>query len=243
MAPLQSVSAAALPTNLTLMTPNELAADMGISSKTLRAFLRREYGNLSSQFDTRWELTPEQVEHARSHFAHRGVVPAGVAATEQSTLVREPQPSASTRSSSQEWTDVLAAPRTRSSALEKADIPEQPGLYAWFRDGECVYVGIAGDLLERLTTHRDTSNDLSRSTFRSWVAVHVLGLDRAATRQRPSIVTNDQARVVNAWIAACDLAWLAQATREDAAVLETSLLAEHRPLLNAKSARDGPLVP
>ncbi|MFB9309793.1 hypothetical protein BJY17_000750 [Agromyces hippuratus] len=216
------------------MTPNELAAGLGISGQTLRAFLRREYGNLASRFDTRWDLTPEQVERARSHFARRRVAPTGVAATEQPTRVREPQPSAPVSRSSQEWTDVLEAPRTRSSALNKAEIPAQPGLYAWFRDGECLYLGIAGDLRDRLTSHRSASNDLSRSTFRSWVAVHVLGLDRATTRQRPSIVTDDQARAVNAWIAACDLAWLTQATREDAAVLESSLLAEQQPLLNAK---------
>ena len=223
-----------LPTTLTLMTPNELASDLGISAKTLRAFLRREYGSLSSQFDTRWELTPEQVEHARSRFAHHRVAPTGVPAPEQSTVVLEPRTSAPVSRFSQEWTDVFEAPRTRSSALNKADIPAQPGLYAWFRDGECVYLGIAGDLRDRLTTHRGTSNDLSRSTFRSWVAVHVLGLDRAATRQRPSIVTGDQAQVVNAWVAACDIAWLTQTTREDAAALEASLLAEHLPLLNTK---------
>ncbi len=214
------------------MTANQLAADLGISAKTLRAYLRREYGNLASQIDTRWELTPEQVEHARSHFARRRAVPSDVATSEP--IARDPQLSAPARPSRQVWADVLAAPRTRSSALSTADIPAQPGLYAWFRDGECVYLGIAGNLRDRLTTHRGTSNDLSRSTFRSWVAVHVLGLDRAATRQRPSIVTDEQAQVVNAWIAACDIAWLTQATQEDAAVLETSLLAEHRPLLNAK---------
>lgn len=215
------------------MTPNELAAELRMSAGALRSFLRREYGDLASQSETRWQLTSEQIERARSHFTRPRVSSLSVDATEPSAAEREPRAPVPAPHSREGWTDLHAAPRTRSSILSKADIPAEPGLYAWFRGEECVYLGIAGDLRARLTTHRGTSHDLSRSTFRSWVAVHVLGLDRAATRQRPSVVTDEQARVLNDWIAACDIAWLVQPTREDAAVLETALLLERKPLLNA----------
>jgi hypothetical protein len=215
------------------MTPNELAAELRTSARALRAFLRREYGNLASQSETRWQLTSQQIERARSHFTRPRVSSLSIEATEQSAADREPRAPVPTPDRRRGWSDLLAAPRTRSSILNKANIPAEPGLYAWFRGEECVYLGIAGDLRARLTTHRGTSRDLSRSTFRSWVAVHVLGLDRAVSRQRPSVVTDEQARVVNDWIAACDIAWLVQPTRKDAAVLETALLLEHKPLLNA----------
>ncbi|NYF16008.1 excinuclease UvrABC nuclease subunit [Microbacterium sp. AK009] len=116
--------------------------------------------------------------------------------------------------------------------MARPDIPAKPGVYAWFRDGECVYLGKASDLRSRLGTHLGTSLDLSRSTLRSWVAVRELNLDREYTRRRPTVTTAPQVAIVNAWLRSCELTWVVTATKEDAALLEGRLLAAYRPPIN-----------
>lgn len=138
----------------------------------------------------------------------------------------------STTSSNAEWQAVLERPRRLARHVDRRDIPAGPGVYAWFRDGDCVYLGKASSLRSRLNTHLGTSLDLSRSTLRSWIAVRELGLDRAHTRHRPTRMTSDQVAVVNDWIGACDLAWVETATKEEAAALESRLLGAWRPPIN-----------
>lgn len=137
-----------------------------------------------------------------------------------------------TNPESAEWRRMLAVLRRKVASLRSGDIPSSPGVYAWFHDGRCVYLGKAFNLRTRLGTHLRTSLDLSRSTLRSWVAVRELGLAREFTRRRPSVMSVDEVAVVNAWIAECDLAWLSTATKAEAASLEKSLLADWRPPIN-----------
>lgn len=137
-----------------------------------------------------------------------------------------------TSPSSPEWDVVLRQPRRPAAEVRRSDIPHGPGVYAWFRGDDCVYVGKASDLRSRLSTHLGTSLDLSRSTLRSWVAVREIGISRADTRRRPTIMTSEQVAIVTSWIRACDLAWVLAASQEDAALLESRLLAAWRPPIN-----------
>lgn len=50
------------------MTPDQLAADLGISPKTLRAWLRRKFPRSLVEMNERWELSERQVEVAQLHF-------------------------------------------------------------------------------------------------------------------------------------------------------------------------------
>lgn len=131
-----------------------------------------------------------------------------------------------------EWQDVIARPRRIAGTVQRADVPSKPGVYAWFRDGVCVYLGKASDLRSRLASHLASSLDLSRSTLRSWVAVRELGLAREYTRRRPTVMTDDQVAVVNEWIRTCELAWTTTATKEEAAALESRLLRAWHPPIN-----------
>ena len=51
-------------------TPKDLARELGITPQAIRTHLRAEYGRLGP-FATRWHLTPERAEKARSHFLSR----------------------------------------------------------------------------------------------------------------------------------------------------------------------------
>lgn len=127
---------------------------------------------------------------------------------------------------------VDQAPRRPASDLRPADIPREPGVYAWFRDGQCMYVGKASSLRQRLSTHLRTSPDLSRSTLRATVAERELGVSRATARERPSVITRDQVDVVNRWLAECHIAWITCPSTLAADELERLLRRERMPVLN-----------
>ncbi len=51
-------------------TPRELAQELGVSAKSIRDYLRNEYGLLAPRGLKRWELTGDQAATVRAHFAH-----------------------------------------------------------------------------------------------------------------------------------------------------------------------------
>lgn len=132
------------------------------------------------------------------------------------------------------WDLLMGAPRHQATELRRANIPPTAGVYAWFRGGECVYIGKATDLRSRLSSHRSTSLDMSRSTLRASVAVQELGVTRRFARQRPSAMTPAQVDVVNEWLANCDVAWFQCADGREARTLERRLLADRLPRLNIR---------
>lgn len=131
-----------------------------------------------------------------------------------------------------EWRTLLARPRHPNSTLSRADIPTSPGVYAWFKQGSCVYVGKATDLRSRLSRHRSTSLDLSRSTLRASVAVLELGVTRHHARLRPTVMTREQVATITAWFNSADVAWIECPTPAEASSLEDRLRAAWMPPLN-----------
>jgi len=130
------------------------------------------------------------------------------------------------------WGQIDQAPRRTATDLRPADIPREPGVYVWFRDEQCMYVGKASSLRQRLSTHLRMSPDLSRSTLRATVAERELGVSRATARARPSVMTPAQVAVVNRWIAECDVAWITCSSPLAADELERHLRRERMPVLN-----------
>lgn len=130
------------------------------------------------------------------------------------------------------WAAILNLPRVPAASLRGRDIPSGPGVYSWYHDGHCVYVGMATSLRQRLGAHRRQSVDLSRSTLRASVAVRELGVTRAQARSRPSVMTNEQIEVVNAWLRGCEIAWVECATAREADELERRLRKEWMPPIN-----------
>jgi hypothetical protein len=138
------------------------------------------------------------------------------------------------------WHRASAAERVRVSNIDHASIPHSPGVYVWFRDGQPVYVGMATDLRDRLNRHLGTDLDLSRSAFRRNVLEHLGKGTVADARVRPSVLTSDQVEPVNIWIAACEVAWLACESVEEADGLENALLLEQKPPLNRRKGKAVP---
>jgi hypothetical protein len=131
-----------------------------------------------------------------------------------------------------EWAALLSATRFATDTLSRGEIPRSPGVYAWFHDGECVYVGKASNLRTRIGTHLSTSLDLSRCTLRASVAVKTLGVTRKHARSRPTVMTVEEIAVVTAWFATAEVNWLECETRDEAYALKGRLLESWTPEMN-----------
>ena len=94
------------------------------------------------------------------------------------------------------WARIRAQERHPVRALEASDIPSAMGIYVWFRDGEPVYAGraVATDGLRGRVwrKHMATGLDLSHSSFRRNVCEHILGVPTSVSRQRPTVMTEEQ---------------------------------------------------
>jgi len=55
--------------NMKTMTPNELAASLNVSPKTLRAYLRRVHTRDANAKNTTWAIDAKTCAAARKHFA------------------------------------------------------------------------------------------------------------------------------------------------------------------------------
>lgn len=129
-------------------------------------------------------------------------------------------------------------PRYAAATLRAVDIPIQPGVYAWYRDGEALYVGRAKGrrgLRERIArNHLGTGPDLSRSSFRRDVCEYLAIAPTSVTRQRPAALSAADVAAVNLWVRQCAVAWIVCATPDDAADLEDDLKAEWMPPLSRR---------
>ncbi len=131
------------------------------------------------------------------------------------------------------WEVIRERPRTDVAGLRGRDVPAVPGVYVWWRDGEPVYVGEAKtSLRQRLSAHLATGPDLTRSTLRRSVALARLGIPRAVSGRRPSVIAQADADTVSAWLRGCELAWVECESAAAAHALEAALRSEWLPPLN-----------
>jgi hypothetical protein len=137
--------------------------------------------------------------------------------------------------STQEWSAFNTRPRLDVSHISQLDLPVAPGVYAFYRDGQPVYVGKATSLRARVwTNHLRRGASMTNSAFRRNVAAF-LGIaspaDIKARRYQPS--ADDAARVW-AWVTDCEIAWIESATELEAVLLEEALKAESMPPLTKR---------
>lgn len=53
------------------LTPDDLARELGVSPRTIRAYVRSTYGRLEVRNETRWQLNREQASDVRREFQRR----------------------------------------------------------------------------------------------------------------------------------------------------------------------------
>jgi hypothetical protein len=136
-----------------------------------------------------------------------------------------------------EWEELLAAPRASPGALRAqgpTGLPTAPGVYVWSHGEEIVYTGRAtgaSGLRGRVwSDHLSTRPDLSKSTFRRWVAVHELGVTRADAKNHRFAA--HEVAAVNAWVDSCRIGWIERETKRDARRLEHGVLSVWEPPFN-----------
>ncbi len=130
------------------------------------------------------------------------------------------------------WSDMDAAPRFAAAALSLVLVPEEPGVYAWYRARERMYVGKADSLRDRVWgNHLGQGRGLTSSAFRRNVAEH-LGFGSSAEIKSGAIeLSDDQLADVRSWIMSSEVAWLTCVAKADAISLETKLKDEFKPPL------------
>jgi excinuclease UvrABC nuclease subunit len=130
------------------------------------------------------------------------------------------------------WSKMHEQPRRPIAGLSQADLPVSPGVYAFYREGEAIYVGKAASLRARLwTNHLRRGASMTNSAFRRNVAAHLGIASSADIKARRYVTTVDEAARVSAWIAECELAWLECDSELEAVLLETALKSEVKPPL------------
>ena len=91
------------------------------------------------------------------------------------------------------WQRMNNQPRRSAASIARNDVPAQPGVYAWYRDGVAVYSGRAlgaEGLKGRIWgNHLKTGEDLSRSSFRRNVCEHLGIAPTSTTTIRPTVMT------------------------------------------------------
>ncbi len=133
-----------------------------------------------------------------------------------------------------EWGALLAASRTPVRELEKAQVPDEPGVYLWRHRGEPAYVGLATNLRSRAWgKHLGAGVSLSGSSLRRNVCELLFGIPpRQTARPIKQKVTPEQAAAIRDWLLVCELSWQPCASVDDADQLERRLRSEYLPPLN-----------
>ena len=126
------------------------------------------------------------------------------------------------------------ATRYSAASVTRPSLPNVPGVYTWYRDGEPVYAGKATSLKTRIWTHLATTPDLSRSAFRRDVCDHLGVANTSITKQRPTRLIEADVEPVNKWIRECEVGWLELESPSEAESFEDRLLAEWKPPLNRR---------
>lgn len=125
-----------------------------------------------------------------------------------------------------------ARPRRAVATLRREEVPPDPGVYAWYRRGDAIYVGKARSLRERVWgKHLGHGRAMTGSAFRRNVAQH-LGIAAANEIYSGDYrCTDEDVLEVWAFIKGCHVAWITTATADEAGDLERGMKREWMPPL------------
>lgn len=105
------------------------------------------------------------------------------------------------------WKRMNAEVRRDPAALRRADLPIDPGVYAWYRRGRAVYVGKGDSLAVRLSCHLSKGRSLANSAFRRNVAQHLGIASARAIYLGEYVPTDDDLRRIRIFVESCRVAF------------------------------------
>lgn len=128
-----------------------------------------------------------------------------------------------------------ARPRTTAKTLSANDVPLTPGVYAWYRGRNAVYLGRASSLRRRAwSNHMGNGISMGTSAFRRNVAEY-LGFGSSADIKETRIrLASSQLAEVRSWIMRCSVAWIECRTINEGVALEKAMKAEWLPPLTKR---------
>ena len=111
------------------MTPDELAAKLGVSPKAVRSWLRQTFPRSRAEAHQRWDLGPQEIKAAEDRFrrltATAQTVPVSLAAADEAigAVAFEERLNAFSLAPMRTRDEVLASP---------CPVPREPGIYGWW---------------------------------------------------------------------------------------------------------------
>ena len=130
------------------------------------------------------------------------------------------------------WEEMDRQARCSASSLKKSQIPQQPGVYAWYRNHRRVYVGKAANLRSRVGgNHLGKGVCLTGSAFRRNVAETLSIASAADIKSGRKQLTRLEVDQVCLWISACEVTWRVCESHDQACDLERRMKHEFRPPL------------
>ena len=134
------------------------------------------------------------------------------------------------------WDTMNAQSRTAAADLTcKADIPADPGVYAWYEDDRPVYVGKGDELRERIwPCHMGRGARMRNSAFRRNVAEDLGIASAKAIYDGDYRLSAAETARVNERVRKCSVAWIPCETISEARDLERRMKAEWLPPLTKR---------
>ena len=133
------------------------------------------------------------------------------------------------------WSAMNKQMRHAAHSINPSNVSDAPGVYAWYKNGQPIYVGKGTSLRRRIIKeHCDTGCDLSRSAFRRNVGEHLGVATMSIMKLRPPTLNATKVLPVTNWIKACEVAWIVCVDADGAAQLEADMKAEWMPPLTKR---------
>jgi len=130
-----------------------------------------------------------------------------------------------------EWRTLTGRYRHPVAGLVPGIAPPDPGVLAYFHDGEPVFITAVENLRDRVAADLDRTGALTRSRTRQLVARQHLGLQHTVPGE-PVHIDGDALTAVNDYLNASDVAWIRISSVAAARELTLLLLLAKQPLLN-----------
>jgi hypothetical protein len=133
------------------------------------------------------------------------------------------------------WTTMNARPRRSMAMPKKGDVPEEPGVYALYRDDARMDIGKADRLQDRVWgNHSGRGVVMTGSALRRNIAEYLGFATANEIKKRAYQCTAEEAAAVRAWLDGCEIAWITCKSKAAGEDLEDDSRREYKPPLTKR---------